>query len=197
MPGIDAVVITGTSCAGKTTVALELANRLPAPCALIHLDDVRAQIVAGALSVWSPFPPTAAALDQWATAIDICGDAARRYQGRGWSCVIDAPGIYLDDNPWPPFRHSAWAGALHGIDWTLVVLHPTLEEVERRASVRRGEPAAGDPRLAGMHAAMDAWRGHPGAIVVDPTGLDVARSADAILRALDSVPAAGGQLPSG
>ena len=56
------------------------------------LDDVRAQIVAGALCVWSPFPPAQAALDQWATAIDICGDAARRYTDRGWSCVIDAPG---------------------------------------------------------------------------------------------------------
>jgi hypothetical protein len=191
MLGVDAVVITGTSCAGKTTVAVELANRLPEPCALIHLDNVRAQIVAGALSVWSPFPPTQAALDQWATAIDICGDAARRYKDRGWSCIIDAPGIYLDDNPWPPFRHAAWEKALAGVDWTMVVLHPTLEEVERRASLRRGEPAAGDRRLAAMHAAMAAWRDHPGATVVDPTGLDVARSADAIVEALEARPAVG------
>lgn len=185
MSVVDAVVITGTSCAGKTTAAHELAGRVPAPCALIELDKVRAQVVTGALSVWSPFPPTAAALEQWAAAIEICGDAARRYKDRGWTCVIDAPGIYLDDNPWPPFRHSAWASALAGVHWALVVLHPTLEEVERRASVRRGESADGDPRLAAMHAAMEAWRGDPRAAVVDPSGLDVARTADAILSALD------------
>lgn len=184
MLGLDAIVITGTSCAGKTTVAAELACRFDQPTALVELDAIRAQIVTGARSVWSPFPPTAEALDQWATAIEICADAARRYRDRGWSCIIDAPGIYTDDNPWPPFRHATWATALEGMAWRLVVLHPTLAEVERRASCRRGEPAAGDVRLAGMHAAMEAWRGRAGAVIVDPTGLDVVASADRVVDAL-------------
>jgi predicted kinase len=187
MLGLDTLVITGTSCAGKTTVAAEVVKRVGAPAALVHLDAIRAQIVVGALSVWSPFPPTDAALGQWAAAIEICGDMARRYRDRGWSCVIDAPGIYVDDNPWPPFRHSAWAAALNDVAWTLVVLHPTLNEVERRASIRRGEPAEGDPRLGAMHAAMEEWRADPGAVVVDPTGLDVASSADLIIEALHAM----------
>lgn len=184
MLGVDTLVITGTSCAGKTTVAAEVVKRLGEPAALVHLDEVRAQIAVGALSVWSPFPPTNGALEQWATAIEICGDVARRYRDREWSCVIDAPGIYQDDNPWPPFRHAAWATALDGVAWSLVVLHPTLDEVERRASIRRGEPADGDPRLAGMHAAMEKWRDDATAVLVDPTGLDVASSADLVLDAL-------------
>jgi hypothetical protein len=184
MLGVDAVVITGSSCAGKTTVATELAARLGPPGTLVSLDAIRAQVVAGALSVWSPFPPADAALDQWAVAIEIAGDMARRYRDRGWPCVIDAPGIYRDDNPWPPFRYAAWAAALDDVAWRLVVLQPTLEEVERRATIRRGEPAQGDPRLAGMHGAMAAWSGDPGAVVVDPTGLDVPTSADLVLAAL-------------
>jgi chloramphenicol 3-O-phosphotransferase len=185
----DVVVITGSSCAGKTTVARALAELLPGPCAIVELDAVRGQIAAGALSVWSPFPPTDAALDQWATAIEICGDAARRYRARGWSCIIDAPGIYPDDNPWPPFRHSAWRRALDGMRWRLVVLHPTLEEVERRASARRGEPAQGDQRLAAMHGGMEAWRGSregAGVALVDPTGFDPAASASLVLAALEA-----------
>ena len=176
------LVVTGTSCAGKTTVSAELVQRLPEPVALVQLDDVRAQIRTGARSVWSPFPPTDEALAQWQTAVEICGDSARRYASRGWSCVVDAPGIYLDDNPWPPFRHATWAAALTGVDWRLVVLHPTLAEVERRASQRRGESAVGDPRLAGMHGAMEAWRGREDAVVVDPTGLDVTATADLIVQ---------------
>lgn len=184
MLGLDTLVITGTSCAGKTTVAAEVVQRVGEPAVLVHLDAIRAQIATGAQSVWSPFPPTDAALAQWATAIEICGDMARRYRNRGWPCVIDAPGIYPDDNPWPPFRHAAWVAALDDVAWALVVLHPTLDEVERRASARRGEPAEGDARLGAMHAAMEEWRSDPRAAVVDPTGLDVASSADLIIKAL-------------
>jgi hypothetical protein len=187
MLGLDTLVITGTSCAGKTTVAEEVVKRVGEPAALVHLDAIRAQIAVGALSVWSPFPPTDAALGQWAAAIEICGDMARRYRDRGWSCVVDAPGIYLDDNPWEPFRHATWVAALADVAWALVVLHPTLPEVERRASIRRGEPTRGDPRLGAMHAAMEQWRDDPRAVVVDPTGLDVVESADLIVEALHAM----------
>ncbi|MGI8793972.1 MAG: AAA family ATPase [Acidimicrobiales bacterium] len=176
--GVDAVVITGTSCAGKTTLAGELATRFDRPTGHIELDAIRRLVVGGVRQM--PYPPTDAALEQWATAVQICGVIGRRYRDRGWFFVIDAA-VYTNDSPWVPLRVDAWSAALRGIAWQLVVVHPTLAEVERRASIRRGRSAEGDARLAGMHRVMDAWRTQPEALVLDPTGLDVAASADLAL----------------
>ena len=178
---VEAIVLTGTTCAGKSTLAAELAHRLDGPTALVELDLVRRFLVGGVPAM--PYPPTNDALTQWSTAVSICGDIGRRYRDRGWFFIVDAA-VYPDDNPYPEFRYAPWIEAMSGIRWQLIVLQPTLAEVERRAEMRQLRTGQGPERRAGMHRTMEKWRTNPAALVIDPTALSVGESADLVLRAL-------------
>lgn len=178
---VDAIVLTGTTCAGKSTLAAELANRLAGPTGLVELDSIRRFLVGGVPAM--SYPPSTDALAQWATAVSICGDIGRRYRDRGWFFIVDAA-VYPDDNPYAEFRYQSWQEAMSGIQWQLVVLQPTLAEVERRAASRKVRTGQGPTRRAGMHRTMEKWRTHPGALMIDPTALSVGESADLVLQAL-------------
>lgn len=119
-------------------------------------------------------PPPEDTLAQWHVAVDICGDMARRYAAADYTCVVDAPGIYVDGGvPWEPYTHAAWRRALEGVDWRLVVLQPDVQTVCERAVARHGLRQPPEGILRAIHAAMEAWRDVTGVTVLDNTTLTV------------------------
>jgi chloramphenicol 3-O-phosphotransferase len=182
-PG-PAIVLTGPPCAGKSTAAAALFPAEPfegSPTALVDLDAVRWQVKAGFLNPMAKVPPPPEALAQWQVAVDICGDMARRYAATGYGLVVDAPGIYPDGAvPWEPYTHGAWARALDGVDWRLVVLLPDVELVCERAVARAGFRQPPEGMLRAIHAAIGAWRDVEGVPVLDTTTLTVDETAAAI-----------------
>ena len=138
------LVLTGTPCAGKSTVAQALARTgddptAGDPTALVDLDAVRVQVKSGYRLPMAVIPPPDETLAQWQVAVDICGDMARRYAAADYACIVDAPGIYPDGSiPWEPYTWSGWRRALGGVDWRLVVLQPDIELICERAVARQG-----------------------------------------------------------
>ena len=184
------LVITGTPCAGKSTVAAALAVADPLdptagdPTALIDLDAVRGNVKSGYRLPMAVIPPPDETLAQWQVAVDICGDMARRYAAADYACVVDAPGIYVDGGvPWEPYTQAAWRRALDGVDWRLVVLQPDIELICERAVARQGVRQPPEAILRGIHAAMEAWREVEGVTVLDNSSLTVAETAAALRRA--------------
>lgn len=183
-----ALVITGTPCSGKSTAAAALAGgpdpTAGPPTALVDLDGVRYQVKSGFRLPMAAIPPPEETLVQWQVAVDICGDMTRRYQAAGYTCVVDAPGIYIDGGvPWEPYTHAAWRRALEGAAWRLVVLQPDVELVCERAIARQGQRQPPESILRAIHAAMEPWREVDGVTVIDNTHLTVEQTV-AELRAL-------------
>lgn len=172
------LVLTGSPCAGKSTAAAALAGgsdpTAGTPTALVDLDGIRAQVKSGYRLPMAVIPPPEETLVQWQAAVDICGDMARRYASVGYTCIVDAPGIYIDGAvPWEPYMHAAWRRALDGVDWRLVVLHPDVELVCERAKARGGFRQPPEGILRAIHAAMERWRGVDGVTVLDTTTLSL------------------------
>jgi hypothetical protein len=172
------LVLTGSPCAGKSTAALALAGSPDPtegpPTALVDLDAVRYQVKSGFRLPMAVIPPPEETLEQWQVAVDICGDMVRRYAAADYTCVVDAPGIYVDGGvPWEPYTHAAWRRALDGVDWRLVVLQPDVETVCERARARQGIRQPPEAILRAIHAAMEPWRDVDGVTVLDNTNMTV------------------------
>jgi chloramphenicol 3-O-phosphotransferase len=172
------LVLTGTPCAGKSTAAAALAGgddpTAGTPTALVDLDAVRAQVRSGYRLPMAVIPPPSETLAQWQVAVDICGDMVRRYAAADYTCVVDAPGIYVDGTiPWKPYTHAAWRRAMHGADWLLVVIHPDVELICERAVARQGDRQPPEDILRAIHAAMEQWKAVDGVAVLDTTDLTV------------------------
>ena len=175
---VPTIVLTGTPCSGKSTAAAALAGGADptagSPTALIDLDAVRGQVKSGYRLPMAVIPPPEETLVQWQVAVDICGDMARRYAAAGYTCIVDAPGIYPDGSiPWEPYTHEAWRRSLDGVDWRLVVLQPHVELVCERAIARQGVRQPPEDILRAIHAAMEAWREVDGVAVLDTTAMSV------------------------
>lgn len=126
-------------------------------------------------------PPPEETLVQWQVAVDICGDMARRYAAADYTCVVDAPGIYIDGGvPWEPYTHAAWRRALRDVDWRLVVLQPDVEVICARAVARQGVRQPPEAILRAIHAAMEPWREVPNVTVLDNTSLTVEETVAAL-----------------
>ena len=184
---IPTLVLTGTPCAGKSTAAAALVTAdaddptAGPPTALVDLDGIRYQVKSGYRLPMEIIPPPDETLVQWQVAVDICGDMARRYAAARYTCVVDAPGIYVDDAiPWEPYTHAAWRRALDGVDWRLVVLQPDIELVCERAVAREGVRQPPEGILRAIHAAMESWRDVDGVTVLDTTTLTVAETVAAL-----------------
>ena len=189
------LVLTGSPCAGKSTAAAALtSNPDPTagpPTALVDLDNVRYQVKSGFRLPMAVIPPPAETNVQWQLAVDICGDMARRYSAVDYTCVVDAPGIYVDGGvPWEPYTHAAWRRALDGVDWRLVVLQPDVELVCERARAREGMRQPPEDILRAIHAAMEGWRGVHGVTVLDNSELTVEETVAALeeIRSRPSAP---------
>ena len=179
------LVLTGSPCAGKSTAAAALAGGADPtagpPTALVDLDAVRGQVRSGYRLPMAVIPPPEETLVQWQAAVDICGDMARRYATIGFTCIVDAPGIYPDGTvPWEPYTHAAWRGALDGVDWRLVVLQPDVELVCERAIARQGRRQPPEDILRAIHAAMEPWRDIEGVSVLDTTSLSIEETVAAL-----------------
>ena len=172
------IVLTGSPCAGKSTAAAALAGgpdpTTGPPTALVDLDAVRSNVKSGFRLPMAVIPPPEETLVQWQLAVDICGDMARRYASAGYTCVVDAPGIYVDGGvPWEPYTHAAWRRALDGVDWCLVVLQPDVELVCERAVARQGVRQPPEGILRAIHAAMEGWRAVDGVTMLDTTSMSI------------------------
>ena len=191
---LPTLVLTGTPCAGKSTVAAALAGGPDPtegePTALVDLDNIRYQVKSGFELPMAVIPPPDSMLRQWQVAVDICGDMARRYAAADYTCIVDAPGIYVDGGvPWEPYTHAAWRSALGGVDWRLVVLQPDIELICERAEARQGVRQPPEGILRAIHGAMEAWREVDGVTVLDNTALSVEETV-AELRAIRDRPSA-------
>ncbi len=179
------LVLTGSPCAGKSTAAAALTGGADPtdgpPTALVDLDGIRGHVKSGFRLPMAVIPPPEETLIQWQVAVDICGDMARRYGAADYTCVIDAPGIYVDGAvPWEPYTHAAWRRALNGVDWRLIVLHPDVELVCQRAVAREGRRQPPEDILRAIHSAMDQWRDVVGVTVLDTTRLTVEETVEAL-----------------
>jgi len=182
---LPTLVLTGSPCAGKSTAAAALAGgedpTAGPPTALVDLDGIRGQVKSGYSLPMAVIPPPDATLAQWQLAVDICGDMARRYAAAEYTCIVDAPGIYVDGGvPWEPYTHAAWRRALDGVDWRLVVLHPDVELVCERAIARQGVRQPPDGIMRAIHAAMEAWKDVAGVTVIDNSTLSVEETVAAL-----------------
>ena len=182
---LPTLVLTGTPCAGKSTVAARLAGgddpTAGPPTALVDLDGVRGNVKSGYRLPMAVIPPPDETLVQWQLAVDICGDMARRYAAADYTCIVDAPGIYPDGTiPWEPYTHAAWRRALDGVDWRLAVLQPDVELICERAVARQGNRQPPEDILRAIHAAMEAWRGVEGVTVLDNTSLTIEETVAAV-----------------
>lgn len=192
------LVLTGSPCAGKSTAAAALAGgedvTAGPPTALVDLDGVRVQVKSGFRMPMAVIPPPDETLVQWQVAVDICGDMARRYAAVDYSCIVDAPGIYVDGGvPWEPYTHAVWRRALDGVDWRLVVLQPDVELVCERAVARQGRRQPPEAILRAIHAAMEAWRDVEGVTVIDNTTLTVEETVAALVAVRNRPTAASGR----
>ena len=192
---LPTLVLTGTPCSGKSTAAAALAGgddpTAGSPTALVDLDGVRGQVKSGYTLPMAVIPPPDHVLAQWQLAVDICGDMARRYAAADHTCVVDAPGIYVDGGvPWEPYTHAAWRRALDGVDWRLVVLQPDIELICERAVARQGVRQPPEAILRGIHGAMERWRDVDGITVLDNTGMSVEDTV-AALEAIRATPTPG------
>ena len=192
LPPPPTLVLTGSPCAGKSTAAAALAGGPDPtegpPTALVDLDGVRVQVKSGFRLPMAVIPPPEETLVQWQVAVDICGDMARRYAAIAYTCVVDAPGIYVDGGvPWEPYTHAAWRRALDGVDWRLVVLQPDVELVCERAVARQGVRQPPEGILRAIHAAMEAWRDVEDVTVLDNTTMSIAETV-AVLEAVRARP---------
>ena len=127
----------------------------------VDLDAVRSLIVTGRAD---PQEPNALQAEQWELSVRACCALARVFALAGYDVAID-------DVLEPDAVERAWAPALRGLDWRLVIVLPTLEETLARSRAR--EKRVQERHTRAQHAASSAW---PDEYRIDTTGLDVAAS---------------------
>lgn len=155
------VLFGGPAGSGKSTLAKAwCATRKRA--AHIQLDEVRSLIVSGYAD-----PQVTGDLqgEQFHLSVRACCALAREYLDSGYDVAIDDvlfPGMTFD---------ASWRRQLAGIDWRVVIIHPTLEETLERSSSRDENVA--DSLVREQHQATFGWPEH---YRVDTTGLSVADS---------------------
>ncbi|MDE2822778.1 MAG: AAA family ATPase [Chloroflexota bacterium] len=164
------ILFGGPAGSGKSTLAKAwCATRERA--AHIQLDEVRSLIVAGYAD-----PQLTGDLqgEQFHLSVRACCALAREYLDSGYDVAIDDvlfPGAAFD---------ASWRHHLAGIDWRVVIIHPTLEETLARSSNRDKKVPAHLVRE--QHQATFGW---PERYRIDTTGLSVADSLTLVVAALD------------
>ena len=120
------VLVGGPAGSGKSTLAKAwCATR--ARAVHIQLDEIRSLIVAGYAD-----PQVTGDLqsEQFHLSVRACCVLAREYLDSGYDVAIDDvlfPGAAFD---------TSWRRHLAGIEWRVVIIHPTVEETLARSSNR-------------------------------------------------------------
>jgi chloramphenicol 3-O-phosphotransferase len=154
------VFFGGPAGAGKSTLARAwCATRSRA--AHVELDEVRHLVVAGRAD---PQQPGTLQSAQYALSVRACLALARVFLDDGYDVAID-------DVLEPAAFERYWHPLLGGLDWRIVVVLPTLEEVLRRSRARAKRVLEEHSRA--QHAACTEW---PPERRVDTTGLTVEQS---------------------
>ena len=164
------ILFGGPAGSGKSTLAKAwCATRERA--AHIQLDEVRSLIVGGYAN---PQLTGDLQAEQFHLSVRACCTLAREFFDSGYDVAIDDvlfPGAAFD---------ASWRRHLAGIDWRVVIIHPTLEETLARSSSR--EKKVPDCLVREQHQATLGW---PERYRIDTTGLSVADSLTLVVAALD------------
>ena len=139
------VLFGGPAGSGKSTLARAwCATR--ARAVHIQLDEIRSLIVAG-------YADTQVAGDlqseQFHLSVRACCVLAREFYDSGYDVAIDDvlfPGAAFD---------ASWRSHLAGIEWRVVIIHPTLEETLARSSTR--DKKVPDRLVREQHQATFGW----------------------------------------
>ena len=154
------ILFGGPAGAGKSTLARAWCATRPR-AAHVELDEVRDLIVAGRAD---PQQPGSLQGEQYALSVRACCALARVFLADGYDVAVD-------DVLEPAAFDRYWRPLLDGLDWRVLVLLPTLEEVLRRSHARPKRVLEQHSRA--QHAACAAW---PAQQRVDTTGLTPAQS---------------------
>jgi chloramphenicol 3-O-phosphotransferase len=154
------ILFGGPAGAGKSTLARAWCATRPR-AAHVELDGVRHLIVAGRADPQRPGPLQG---EQYALSVRACCALARVFLDDGYDVAAD---VVLE----PVAFERYWRPQLGGMDWRLVVILPSLEEVLRRSQARAKRVLEAHSRA--QHAACTSWSP---AHRVDTTELTVEQS---------------------
>ena len=155
------VLVGEPAGSGKSTLAKAwCATR--ARAVHIQLDEIRSLIVAGYAD-----PQVTGDLqgEQFHLSVRACFVLAREYLDSGYDVAIDDvlfPGTAFD---------TSWRRHLAGIEWRVVIIHPTLEETLARSSNR--EKKVPERLVREQRQATFGW---PERCRINTTGLSVANA---------------------
>jgi chloramphenicol 3-O-phosphotransferase len=168
----DVLLLTGSPGSGKTTVAALVATDAARPTVHVTTDQFYRAIRTGFVP---PYLPESQRQNE--VVVDAIVAAVTAYARGGYDVVVD--GII---GPWflPPFLKAA-----AGEQWVLsyVVLRPDLETTLERARQRADDELKDIDAITGLYGAF-ADLGDLESHVIDTTGLDPARTAAEIRRAV-------------
>ena len=138
------VMFTGPAGAGKTTLARAWCATRPR-AVHVELDEVRHLIVSGLADPQAPGPLQA---DQYDTSVAACCALVREFVGSGYDVAVD-------DAVDPEGFEGHWLPRLGGIEWSVVVVRPSLEVALERGAGRskRVRPDV----VRDQHAAASRW----------------------------------------
>lgn len=158
MPG-RFIILSGPPGAGKTTLAVKLVERSPAPAAVhLHSDDFYDYIKKGFILPWLPESQA-----QNATVAKALAAAAIAYCDGGFDVIMD--GVV---GPWFIDTYVE-AAARAGVALHYVILRADKAVSAARARSRGIKPIADyPPRIHEAFADLDAWEDH----VVETSGID-------------------------
>ena len=163
----------GPAGSGKSTLAKAWSARRER-AAHIQLDEIRSLIVVG---LADPQKPGDLQAKQFLLSVGASCALAREFINAGYDVAIDdvlSPGRTFD---------SSWRRYLRGIDWKVVIIHPTLQETLTRSSNR--DKRVPDHLVRQHHGATLGW---PDRYRVDTTGLTVDGSLALIEEVLQLAP---------
>ena len=154
------VLFGGPAGAGKSTLARAwCATRERA--AHVELDEVRRLIVAG---LADPQEPNDTQAEQYGVSVAATCALGSAFAAAGYDVAVD-------DVLEPETFERYWRAELEGLDWSIVIVLPSLEETLARSAAR--EKRVQERHTRDQHRACSGW---PASARIDTTGLSVAES---------------------
>jgi ribosomal protein S18 acetylase RimI-like enzyme/predicted kinase len=166
------IMFAGPAGAGKSTLARAQCGTRP-QAVHVELDEVRHPIISGRAD---PQEPGALQAEQYDTSVAACCALVREFVASGYDVAVD-------DAVDPEGFEAHWLPRLEGIEFSVVVVRPSLEAVLERGAGRskRVRPDV----VREQHAAASRW---PTRRTIDTTGRSVDESLQDTLRLIAGDP---------